>query len=143
MRKYIRHPSDIPIAFDVKDIKLDKQCLKNISIGGVAVRTQQRVEIGRIVELGIDSVVPAFKASGRVAWCLKRCHSYDVGIQFVEPEDAFRVRMIEQICHIEQYKKDVLEQDGRCLSGEQAAAEWISKFASDFPALGGHCSGNG
>ncbi len=142
MRKYIRHPSDIPIEFDVKDIKVDKQCLKNISIGGVAVRTQQRVEIGRIVELGITSVVPAFKASGRVAWCLKRCQNYDVGIQFVEPEDAFRVRMIEQICHIEQYKKDVLEQDGRRLSGEQAAAEWISKFASDFPTLGDHCSGS-
>ena len=43
--------------------------------------------------------------------------------------------MVEQICHIEQYKQDVFEKDGRRLSGEQAALEWIEKYATDFPEL--------
>lgn len=135
MRKYIRHPSDIPIEFSVQRIKVAKQCLSNISVGGVAIRTDRRIEIGRIVDLSIDSVSPAFRASGRVAWCLKRGEGFDVGVQFVEPEDAFRVRMVEQICHIEQYKKDMFELEGRKLSGEEAAFEWIRKFASEFPMI--------
>ena len=43
--------------------------------------------------------------------------------------------MIEQICHIEQYKADVLAKEGRQLDVEQAAREWIYKFADDFPDL--------
>ena len=136
MRKYIRHPSDIPIEFSVQKVKVAKRRISNISIGGVAIRTDHRVEIGRLIDLSIDSVNPLFKASGRVAWCLKRGDEYDVGVQFVEPEDAFRVRMVEQICHIEQYKKDIFELEGRKLSGEEAAFEWIKKFAPDFPAIG-------
>ena len=135
MRKYIRHPSDIPIQFSVKQVKLEKHRMRNISVGGVAIRTEERIEIGRVIDLTISSVTPAFSASGRVAWCLKRNSFYDVGIQFIEPEDAFRIRMVEQICHIEQYKKDILEQEGRQLSGEEAAFEWINKFASDFPGI--------
>jgi hypothetical protein len=42
---------------------------------------------------------------------------------------------VEQICHIEQYKADVLLSEGRRLNGEQAALEWIEKFARDFPQL--------
>ena len=135
MRKYIRHPSDIPIEFNVKQVKVEKHLLSNISIGGVAIRTDERIEIGRLIDLKIDAVSPSFTASGRVAWCLKRGDAYDVGIQFVEPEDAYRVRMVEQICHIEQYKKDIFELEGRQLSGEEAALEWISKFASEFPVI--------
>ena len=135
MRKYIRHPSDIPIQFNVKKVKLAKHRMRNISVGGVSIRTEGRIEIGSVIDLTINSVTPAFTASGRVAGCLKRGDSYDVGIQFLEPEDAFRVRMVEQICHIEQYKKDMFEREGRQLSGEEAALEWINKFASDFPGI--------
>ncbi|TPW14535.1 MAG: type IV pilus assembly PilZ [Halothiobacillaceae bacterium] len=136
VRKYIRHPSDIPIEFSVKDIKLKKESLSNISVGGLAIRTSERVDIGRQIDLCIASVRPMFRAAGRVAWCLKRSDHYDVGVQFVESEDAFRARMVEQVCHIEHYKKEVLVTEGRALSGEEAASEWINKYASDFPPLG-------
>ncbi|MBA1333327.1 pilus assembly protein PilZ, partial [Candidatus Endoriftia persephone str. Guaymas] len=39
----------------------------------------------------------------------------------------------EQVCQIEQYKQQILEQDGRKLSGEEAAMEWIENFADRFP----------
>jgi hypothetical protein len=41
--------------------------------------------------------------------------------------------MVEQVCHIEQYKADVLKKEGRELTGEEAAKEWILKYAKDFP----------
>jgi hypothetical protein len=41
--------------------------------------------------------------------------------------------LVEQVCHIEQYKKEVFLKEGRLLSGDEAAAEWIEKFANQFP----------
>jgi hypothetical protein len=58
------------------------------------------------------------------------------GIQFVETRDLFKVRMIEQICYIENYKQRVLAQEGRVLSSADAAFEWIGKYASAFPDPG-------
>ena len=43
--------------------------------------------------------------------------------------------MIEQVCHIEHYRKEVMLREGRELSAQEAAREWISKYAGDFPAL--------
>lgn len=43
--------------------------------------------------------------------------------------------MVEQLCHIEHYKAEVLAREGRQLDGEQAAREWIRKFAHGFPAI--------
>lgn len=45
------------------------------------------------------------------------------------------MRMIEQICHIEHYRKEVERQEGRRLSSQDAADEWISRYAGDFPEL--------
>lgn len=135
MRKYIRHPSDIPIEFQLQDIKLERSRLSNVSMGGVAFRSDERVEIGRLIEVSIPAVTPEFKANARVAWCLNRHKYFEIGVQFVDPDDAFRARMVEQVCHIEQYKKDVKDKQGRSLTGEQAAMEWIGKYASEFPPV--------
>jgi hypothetical protein len=41
--------------------------------------------------------------------------------------------MVEQICHIERYRNDVAQREGRQLTAEEAALEWISRYASSFP----------
>ena len=66
-------------------------------------------------------------------WINKKNELYDVGVQFKNAISEFRIRMIEQVCHIEQYKKNVFEKEGRALSGKDAAIEWIKKYARDFP----------
>jgi len=48
---------------------------------------------------------------------------------------AFRMRMMEQLCHIENYRQQVLDTEGRALNPEQAASEWIDHHAAAFPAL--------
>jgi hypothetical protein len=45
----------------------------------------------------------------------------------------FALRMVEQLCHIEQYRLEILQRDGRWLTSEAAAAEWINRFAGQFP----------
>lgn len=41
--------------------------------------------------------------------------------------------MVEQIYQIEEYKKHVMAREGRQLSIEAAAQEWIEKYAAQFP----------
>ncbi len=44
--------------------------------------------------------------------------------------------MVEQVCYIEDYRRFVLMHEGRELSQEDAASEWIAKYAAQFPAIG-------
>jgi hypothetical protein len=106
--------------------------LKNVSFGGICFHSAKAFENGKIVHLKIALVHPVFEADGRVVWCSGAGDGFDIGIEFVDTADAFRVRMVEQICHIEQYRKEVLEREGRSLNGKEAALEWIDKFAETF-----------
>jgi len=47
-------------------------------------------------------------------------------------QDAFRNRM-EQQCHqIKQYRQSMLRECGRLLSPDEAALEWIERYAATF-----------
>ncbi len=137
MRKFIRHPSDIPIEFTVENIEMTRDTLSNISVGGLSLRSEDPIEVGLLINVTVPAVRPPFLAKGRVAWCLKRKEYFDIGVQFVEEEDTYRARMVEQVCHIEQYKKDIMKSEGRVLNGKEAALEWISKYAAEFPGIEG------
>jgi len=136
MRKYIRHPSDIPIEFDIEGLAShDAKHLNDISFGGLSFRARFRVKPGTAIVIKIPFVQPGFEVRANVKWCCKREHHYDVGVSFVDPDDAFRTRMVEQVCHIEHYKKEILEKEGRELTGEEAALEWIKRYAGRFPSI--------
>ena len=74
-----------------------------------------------------------FDADGVVAWCRPEANGYSVGVQFADASTQFGLRMVEQVCHIEHYRADVLREEGRVLTREQAAREWIELYAAEFP----------
>jgi hypothetical protein len=41
--------------------------------------------------------------------------------------------MVQQVCSIENYRKEQREREGRRLSTQEAAVEWIEKYAGRFP----------
>ena len=88
---------------------------------------------GCAIHIQISIRKPVFEANGIVVWCRRANGHYDVGVSFRDTHTEFGVRMVEQVCYIEQYKKEVLEKEGRVLSGEEAAFEWIEKHADSFP----------
>ena len=136
MREYIRHPSEIPIEFDVAEPKEHQaEYLSNVSLGGLSFRSTTAVEIGRTISIFISFVLPKFEAHGRVVWCRKVKKGYEMGVEFIDMDEAFRARMVEQVCHIEAYKIKVYKKEGRQLSSEEAAAEWIRKYAGEFPQM--------
>ena len=136
MRSYIRHPSDIPIEFRQEPVSsIETNTLHDVSCGGLSFVAAAPLEPEAIIKVQINCVDPVFEAPCRVSWCRAMRDQYLIGVEFLAAQDEFRARMVEQICHIEHYKREVLAREGRQLTGEQAAQEWIGKYAHAFPAL--------
>jgi len=137
MRSYIRHPSDIPIEYqaDEQNTGISQDQLHDISPGGLSFCSARALDPGTLISIRISCVQPGFEARAQVVWCRRGGDGFVIGVAFIERGDLFRARMVEQICHIEHYRADVLASEGRRLDGEQAAREWIQKFAVDFPGL--------
>lgn len=134
MRTFIRHPSDIPIELMVEEKhSTELDALHDVSYGGLSFISDESLEKGVHLHIRIDTVQPPFEADGVVVWCHRIKEHYMVGMEFSNKEDVFLVRMVEQICHIEHYKKEVEEQEGRTMTSQEAAIEWINKYADVFP----------
>jgi hypothetical protein len=142
-REYIRHPSGIPLQYALVDEHShNTKSTNNISLGGLSFSANEDIEINSWLTIIIPINEEELRVVGQVRWCKanKNLSSkpssivfFDVGVQFSNSLDAFSIRMVEQICHIEHYKKEALKKEGRKLSDEEAAAEWIEKFATKFP----------
>ncbi len=139
IRRYIRHPTDVPIRVtldlvgDNRDDS-DDETLTNVSLGGLAFISRQPLKVDQMVQVSIPMLKQDNQLSGKVVWCEQSQNGYEIGLEFEGSKDVFRLRMIEQICHIEHYRKEVKLAEGRELSSEEAADEWITRYAGDFPA---------
>jgi hypothetical protein len=134
MRRYIRHPVDIPI--EVQEEALAhayRDNMWNVSGGGLAFCSESFLDIGTLLRLRIALTEPVFEVTSRVAWCHPRENHFEVGVEFMDRNDEYRARMVEQICHIEEYRQKVWKTEGRRLTPNQAAEEWIAKYAASFP----------
>ncbi len=134
MREFIRHPTDVPIIYKFGDIVADKtNFLKNISQGGLCFSSKVYIEEGTTLDVEIPVSHPVFSATGVVVWCRACDDFFDVGVKFMDMATEETLRIVEQVCYIEHYKKEVAEKEGRLITGQEAALEWIKKFAKDFP----------
>ncbi|MBI3479474.1 MAG: PilZ domain-containing protein [Nitrosomonadales bacterium] len=134
MRQFIRHPADIPI--EAKAVGQQPHATHhafNLSVGGLAFRCDSQFMPGDVVAIRIPLVRPPFEAEARVAWCRARNGRPELGVEFLDQDDAYMARMVEQVCHIENYKQKIFQTEGRLLSPDEAAREWINKYAARFP----------
>ena len=133
MRKYIRHPADIPINYSINDLgEESNKNLKNISDGGMCFQSLASVNKGTVIDISIPMLKSKSHISGKVIWCLQNRDSYEIGIKFRSESDEFTARLIEQISHIKHYQNKILKTEGRKISDNQAAKEWIENYAGEF-----------
>ncbi len=131
---FIKHPNDIPLDFsiDTPPAYVAANKLK-VHEGGMVFEANASLPIGARIHLTVNLKNNDFILTGIVAHCIyiddNRCH---VGVQFEQDNEHHSMRMIEQACHIEHYRKQAC-QYGRSISEEEAAKEWISRFAAHFP----------
>lgn len=132
-RQYIRHPIAIPIHVASEQVQDEHPQIKDISEGGLCFVCAKNFSTGDKVHITISICHPEFNAEGIVRWCEKNDNDYLIGVVFLESEAAYSLRMVEQICHIESYRQEILKQTGEEMTTEKAAREWIQKYASEFP----------
>ena len=44
----------------------------------------------------------------------------------------YGVRMVEEACQTEHYRREILRSQGRAMGGDQTALEWIDQYAAGF-----------
>lgn len=137
-RRYIRHPVEVPIEVEVARAgRRRRERLRNLGAGGLCFHTTDPIKPATRVRIRIPVVDPAFAVEGWVVWCNPEERGFDIGVEVSQGADDYRLRMVEQLSHIENYRRLVEKREGRRLSAEQAAREWISRYAEEF-ARGGH-----
>ena len=134
MRNYIRHPTSIPIHVSAGVNDGAEVSVRNLSVGGLSFITSIPVKVGSVIDLTIPCVNPDYQGEGVIVWRRNQPpEGFEVGVRFTNEDEYFRVRMVEQVCQIEEYRQQLAEA-GRDLTSEEAAYEWITRFAAGFGA---------
>jgi hypothetical protein len=137
-REFIRHTVGVPL--EVRAVPgSDPVTLEssNVSVGGISFVSDVNYEIGSIIEIRIGEVDPPFEAHARVVWTSPEGDRFCIGVSFLDANDAFRARMVAQVCSIERYRREVEAREGRVLTAADAATEWIGRYAGRFPVAEG------
>ena len=132
-REFIRHPAQVPIK--VSSDKNPNQMnlrLHNVSAGGLSFESPNPFSEGAVVTIKIPTR-PVFQVHAVVQWCkaLKEC--FELGVKFLDQGDAYRVRMVEQVCYIEEYRLKKQAERGKRMTRNQASLEWIRQHGGRFP----------
>lgn len=136
MRSFIRHPANMPIEFGTDPKTKNKvRTLQNVSTGGLCFVSETAFEKGVQLKINIPNLRYKFFEECVVIWCRKKEKKYEIGVKFLDDQTTFRMRMVEQICYIENYRKEVFSNEGRKLTAKEASDEWIEKFAKEFPRV--------
>ena len=127
----IRHPRQIPLEARITRLKsapVPRPCQAML-----AFDCERRIRVGATIAMRIPSLKEGGRVIGRVAWLIRSLQGYVVGVAFYCENEAFRMRMLEQVCHIEAYRREKTAREGRDVTRDEAAAEWIARHAADFP----------
>lgn len=145
---YIQHPDNTPLSLDARPSSLpnappnappnatpdtlpDKPPLPL----GLICNSIQNLPNGTVVEISSPRVAPDMRSKGQIIWCRRLGDRYQVGVAFYSSEELYTARMLEQLCHIEHYRR-ISVTTGARLSPEHAAREWIEQYAEKFPTDG-------
>ncbi|HPN73125.1 MAG TPA: PilZ domain-containing protein [Candidatus Omnitrophota bacterium] len=138
-RKYLRHLLVNPLEFQVDDTESEEEKTHtvNVSEGGLMFVSRSHVEPGMKIRLNMPLYGKIFHIKARVVHTEKNRESglYNVGVEFVTYSDAFKVKLIEQIYLIEEYRELRSLQLGREMTIQEASQEWIKRYSERFEQL--------
>lgn len=135
-RIFIRHPPELPIQYRrARENKIHPSSWGKTVYVGLSFKGDEPERLGTILDVTVNTYDEDYLFQGQVVWVHPQEHHYELGLCFNNEGDAFRARMIEQICYIEIYRRRLSERERRTISIEYAAKEWIEKFSAQFPKL--------
>jgi hypothetical protein len=98
-RKYLRHPAEVPIEYKASgQSEGNEDQIKDISFGGLCFRTRHYIEPGTLLTLRFPTINSDIELRGRVVWCRQEKYWEEVGVEFLDENEAYRARTVEEIC---------------------------------------------
>ena len=138
-RRFVRHPVCYPLEFEhaPKKIREIDQTI-NISEGGLLFLSTHDVKCGSIIILKLPLQDKLFKVKAKVVHTepdKENPDMYDIGVSFYRYSDAFKVKLIEQIYLIDEYRAIRSVQLGREVTYKEASNEWVKHYSKRFDRL--------
>lgn len=150
-RQFIRHPLCFPIMYKILEkpaAKGKKTVAKktggekpsttvNISRGGLMFAAKLGVDVDAKIVVKMPVLDKVFNVRARVVHCNKNADTdlYNVGVCFYRMSDAFKIKLIEQMYLIIEYRDLHSIELGRELTLQEASREWIKRFSKRFERL--------
>lgn len=146
-RRFIRHPMCFPLAFKVikkgvagffaRESKEEYTSTINIGRGGLLFPATRPVSKSTVISIKIPFENKMFRVKAMVVHCGKDRSSglYNIGVCFHRVEDAFKVKLIEQMYLISEYRDLRRIQLGKDISLEEASEEWIKRYSERFQRM--------
>lgn len=127
----IRHPDEFPI-----ELKLQERTAGSSSPSSLQLicHSSTPFHSGEGIQIKIPSIANNLEVFGVIQRCENTPQGYELGITFNSSDALMRMRMLEQLCYIQRYRSYVRNAEGRELSDQDAALEWIGKYAHLFPS---------
>ncbi|MEM7565293.1 MAG: PilZ domain-containing protein [Pseudomonadota bacterium] len=138
IRRHARQISQIPAEVTLNlDNRLHTEIdeVTNISLGGMCFVAEEKFDISEAIQIRFPALQQGQALNGEVVWCNKLINGYEIGLRFDDPAEVERLKTVDQIIEIENYREKLERQEGRTLTSEQAATEWIKQYAGEFSAL--------
>ncbi|MBU1656673.1 MAG: PilZ domain-containing protein [Candidatus Omnitrophica bacterium] len=137
-RKFIRHLLVSPLEYKVEnDDKSQATETINISERGLLFMAKEEVPLGTKIDIHMPLYEKTFHIKACVVHSYKDVESglFKIGVSFLTYSDAFKVKLIEQIYLIEEYRVLRSLQLGKEVSLQEASQEWIKRYSARFKKL--------
>ncbi|MCX5680067.1 MAG: PilZ domain-containing protein [Candidatus Omnitrophica bacterium] len=142
-RRFIRHSLCFPLVYKIVDKgihddgKEARSKTINISMGGLLFAAKNPVEAGSTIIIKMPFENKTFNIRAKVVRCDKNPETKlnNIGVRFYRTNDAFKVKLIEQIYLISEYRDLKSMQLGRQVSLEEASREWIKRYSERFKRM--------
>ncbi len=141
-RRYLRHSMCFPLSFSVvknnfRRVSCRRGDTKNVGRGGFLFSARKEVKKGTLIKINIPFQSKLFKVKAQVVHCCKNddVQLWDIGVKFIHPKESFKVKLIEQMYLISEYRDLLAIELGREVSLQEASLEWIKKYSERFSRL--------
>lgn len=135
-RHFIRHPICYPLEFKyAPKAKVEKTKTVNVSRGGLLFISKNRLKVGKVIVIRMPLRGKVFNIRAKVMHVgqdLEDPKLYAIGVAFYKYSDAFKVKLIEQIYLIDEYRILRSVQLNRDISYQEASEEWIKRYSKRF-----------
>ncbi|MDO8536397.1 MAG: PilZ domain-containing protein [Candidatus Omnitrophota bacterium] len=138
-RRFIRHPICYPLEFEHASKKIrEKTNTLNVSEGGLLFLSKHPIKKNEIIIIKMPLQDKVFRIKAKVMHVTKDAENkglFNVGVSFYRYSDAFKVKLVEQLYLIDEYRILRSLQIGHELSMQKASEEWIKLYSKRFARL--------